>query len=251
MSPEIDWIVVGDFNLIRRPEDRNKEGADVNEMFLFNEAINRLDLIELPLHGSRFTWTNKQFEPLLERLDWFFTSNSWTLKYLNTLVRTLVMETSDNWPCVIEIDTKIPRARVFRFETHWLSHDEFVSMAVEGWSTNQILNDPAKRLTTKFKNLRRVLKSWNASLPRLALVIERIKMVLHFLEAIEGLRDLTLPEWNFRIIIAEKLISLLRQQRTYWKQRRKIRWVREGDAGTRFFHAHATIRHRKNKISSI
>jgi len=158
---------------------------------------------------------------------------------------------SDHWPCVIEIDTKIPRARVFRFENHRLSHDEFVSTAVEGWSTNQIVNDPAKRLTAKFKNLRRVLKSWNASLPRLALVIERIKMILHFLEAIEGLRDLTLPEWNFRIIIAEKLISLLRQQRTYWKQRRKIRWVREGDAGTRFFHAHATIRHRKNKISSI
>lgn len=69
MPQEIDWIIVGDFNLLRRPEDRNREGADPNEMFAFNEAINRLSLVELPLHGRHFTWTNKQFPPLLERLD--------------------------------------------------------------------------------------------------------------------------------------------------------------------------------------
>lgn len=43
----------------------------------------------------------------------------------------------------------------------------------------------------------------------------------------------------------------MKQQRTYWKQRGEIRWVKEGDAGTRFFHAHATIRHVKNTISSL
>ena len=61
-----------DFNLFRRPEDRNRDGADVNEMFLFNEAISKLSLIELPLHGRQYTWINKQSPPLLERLDWFF-----------------------------------------------------------------------------------------------------------------------------------------------------------------------------------
>ena len=69
MPENVDWLIVGDFNLIRKPKDRNKDGADVNKMFLFNEAINKLGLTELPLHGSQFTWTNKQFEPLLERLD--------------------------------------------------------------------------------------------------------------------------------------------------------------------------------------
>lgn len=68
MPPEIDWIIVGDFNLIRKPEDRNRDGADPNEMFLFNEAINKLDLIELPLHGRQFTWTNKQFPHSLRDL---------------------------------------------------------------------------------------------------------------------------------------------------------------------------------------
>jgi len=69
MPQDVDWLVVGDFNLLRKPMDRNREGADLNNFFLFNEAINKLDLIELTLHGRQFTWTNKQFPPLLERLD--------------------------------------------------------------------------------------------------------------------------------------------------------------------------------------
>lgn len=68
MPSKIEWLIVGDFNLIRRPEDRNRDGADLNEIFLFNKVINKLDLVELPLHGRHYTWTNKQ-PPLLERLD--------------------------------------------------------------------------------------------------------------------------------------------------------------------------------------
>jgi hypothetical protein len=59
MPEQIDWLVVGDFNLLRKPEDINREGAYLNEIFLFNEAISKLDLIEFPLHDRQFTWTNK------------------------------------------------------------------------------------------------------------------------------------------------------------------------------------------------
>lgn len=31
----------------------------------------------------------------------------------------------------------------------------------------------------------------------------------------------------------------------------KVRWVKERDAGTQFFHAHATIRHKKNNITAL
>ena len=51
MPDDVDWIVMGDFNFIRSPEDRNRPGGDVNQMLLFNEAISNLGLIELPLKG--------------------------------------------------------------------------------------------------------------------------------------------------------------------------------------------------------
>jgi hypothetical protein len=58
--------------------------------------------------------------------------------------------------------------------------------------------DAAKAITAKFKNLRRVLKAWKAKLPSLALIIDNIKLILHFLETIEVLRDVSLLEWSFR-----------------------------------------------------
>lgn len=51
--------------------------------------------------------------------------------------------------------------------------------------------------------------------------------------------------------MSEKLLSLLKQQQIYWKQRGTIKWVKSGDAGTKFFHANATIKHRRNLIASL
>lgn len=55
MPDQIDWILVGDFNLYRSPDDRNRPGVDYSEMLLFNEAISALGLVELPLHSQHFT----------------------------------------------------------------------------------------------------------------------------------------------------------------------------------------------------
>jgi hypothetical protein len=51
----MNWLIVGDFNLCKNPSDRNKSGADHNEMYLFNEAISKLWIVEIPLKGQRYT----------------------------------------------------------------------------------------------------------------------------------------------------------------------------------------------------
>ena len=69
MPDSYPWLLLGDFTLMRKPEDRNRPGGDVHEMFLFNEALSALGVVELPLQGRKFTWTNKQQPPLLVILD--------------------------------------------------------------------------------------------------------------------------------------------------------------------------------------
>jgi hypothetical protein len=46
------WLVLGDFNI-------NKPGGDPNLMLGFNEAISKLRLVEVPLSGEAYTWSNK------------------------------------------------------------------------------------------------------------------------------------------------------------------------------------------------
>jgi hypothetical protein len=52
---DVDWLVVGDFNLIRNPSNRNRPGGNLQDMFMFNEAISAQGWVELPLRRRKFT----------------------------------------------------------------------------------------------------------------------------------------------------------------------------------------------------
>jgi hypothetical protein len=49
----------------------------------------------------------------------------------------------------------------------------------------------------------------------------------------------------------EKLSKVLKQEEEYWKQRSKTHWLRDGDSNTKFFHAMASSRRRRNHITKL
>ena len=128
MPDDFPWLLVGDFNLMRSPENRIRPGDDNSEMLLFNEAIS--GVVELPLQGRKFTWTNKQDPLLLKRLDWFFTSNDWNSTFPETSISTLTMKASDHVPCLMIAGTNIPKGGIFRFENYLMEHDHFMDVVL-------------------------------------------------------------------------------------------------------------------------
>jgi hypothetical protein len=161
------------------------------------------------------------------------------------------MEPSDHVPCVVSINTSIPKTSIFRFENYWMEHEHFLAVVAHGWAIPTFQIDSAKILSAKFKNLRRVLKAWQSRISNLKANIVNVKSVLILLGILEEYRDLTVHEWNFRTVLQDKYSSLLNQQQIYWKQKGTLKWVKFGDEGSKFFHALPTIRHRKNLITSL
>lgn len=175
----------------------------------------------------------------------------WTTAFPHTYTSGLSRHNSDHTPCTITASTNVPKSQTFRFENYWLLHDSFPQALQHGWNIPINQTDSAKSITAKFKNLRSVFKLWRTQLPNLATTIENTKNIIQFMDMMEEARDLSLQEWNFRNIMVDHLQKLLHQQKTYRKQRGKINWVKLGDECTRFFHANASIRHRKNLITSL
>lgn len=134
--------------------NRNRAGGNLSDTFIFNEAIGHLGLVELPLKGRAYTWSNMQQDPLLEQLDWFFTSPNWTVDFPNTEVLPLARITSDHLPCQIVISTSIPCSNIFRFENYWAEQDTFLDTVYESWSTANQFSDAAHTVSMKFKTLR-------------------------------------------------------------------------------------------------
>jgi exonuclease III len=164
IKPSDNWLLLGDFNFIRSQDNRNKPGGDVNDMLLFNEIIGHLGLLELPLKGCAFTWSNMQAIPLLEQLDWFFTSANWIAEYPNSLVLPLAKTGSDHVPCIVTIGTAIPKAKIFRFENYWVDMPGFAACVRSSWDKKSLKHHSSAILVDKLKSLRYEPKHWQTSL---------------------------------------------------------------------------------------
>jgi hypothetical protein len=241
-----NWILMGDYNFYRSHNDRNRDGGNIDDMLLFSDIIRAQNLIDLPLNGATYTWSNMQSEPLLERLDWFLTSNNWTSSFPTTTVQALARPVSDHIPCLISIQSSIPRSKVFRFEIYWVQHPGFKETVHAAWQTNVRKSNAAAIINAKLKNVKRDLKKWSKSISKISLLIENCKKVLQQVDEIEQMRCLTVPERNFRKILKAHIIRLLSYKHQYWKKRCTGRWIKFGDENSKFFHRIATERHRKN-----
>jgi hypothetical protein len=234
ISPNEHWLFVGDFNFYRSMENRNREGAKFSDMAIFNEMISHLGLVELPIKGRAFTWSNMQSCPILEQLDWFFTTPNWTLSHPNMQVHPLARPISDHIPCVIKIDTKVPKASVFHFENYWIRRPGFFDVVKNIWNIN-CHGSSAHVLSHKFKLLRKALKQWKGHIPDMDLVISNCNAVILLMDELEEKRPLHITEWNFRNIIKNKLNHVLLCKQDLWKNRCTIRWAKLGDGNTSFF----------------
>jgi hypothetical protein len=67
----------------------------------------------------------------------------------------------------------------------------------------------------------------------------------------EEFRHLSDREAALRRLARDRLTLFIREKAAYWKQRGKIRNIREGDASTKYFHAHASTKLRHNQIRAV
>jgi hypothetical protein len=245
------WILMGDFNLIRSPENRNRGGGDNNIMLLFNSIIQHLDLEEIPLKGRAFSWSNMQLDPLLEKLDWIFTSSEWTSTYPDTMAIPLAKLSSDHIPIQVKIGNAITRANIFRFEEFWLDIDGFGELVASNWLNKGLYRNLAQDIVARFKNLRQAIKKWSRNLSQLNKIITNCCYVTAVFDGLEDQRPLSIIENNFRAALKKHTLNLLEAQRKYWRKRANIRWAKLGDENTKFFHAVATRNYRHNYITSL
>jgi hypothetical protein len=209
------WMLVGDFNLMRSLDNRNRPGGNVQDMLLFNDIIHHLDVAEVPVKGRAFTWSNMQDNCLLEKLDWVFTSSEWTLAFPNTMAYTLAHAVSDHVPYVIQMESAIPRTNTFRFENHWISHPEFMPIVEQLWNQSINRGSIALIISSKLRALRRGLKAWSREFSNLSKLIKNTIFVLALLDGLEEQRPLSVIERNFRKQLKVHLINLLEAKKVY------------------------------------
>ena len=158
-----------------------------------------------------------QQEPLLEHIDWCFTSSNWITQYPNTLL-PMSKPTSDHIPCMLQIDTLIPKTDVFKFENFWVEQPDFLDLVKNNWNSDVRATNSVTKVTAKLKLLRKVLKKWSKGTSKINKLIQQCNEVLNVLDKLEEQRALFIQERNFRNILKKHILNLLKSKQEYWKK---------------------------------
>ena len=143
------WLLIGDFDLTRSPNDKNSMTFNANLASRFNQAVDALQLVKLPLLDGMFTWTNKRAEPTLSRLDRAFFNLSFGEIFPATSLTSGCRPTSDHNPIIASIQTNIPKPNAFGLELSWLLDHSFLPSVIPAWQAVTRWGDAARVLVAQ------------------------------------------------------------------------------------------------------
>lgn len=98
----------------------------------FIEFGNNMELIDMPMCGRKFTWSNYQERAIQSRLDRFLLSQQW-LDRFKLVQQGIHRPISDHCPVVLFDDGRDWGPRLFRFMDAWLSNQRCMEIAKETW----------------------------------------------------------------------------------------------------------------------
>ena len=238
---ELPFIFIGDFNEVLKLEERKGGVGCCRSIEEFNQWVNSLQLVDLPLGGRKYTWSRGKS---MSRLDRCLVDNEWCTKFPEMKLMALNIMTSDHCPIVMETSKEDWGPKPFRSLDAWLSHPDFVKKVKDEWCLlGELLT------ADKLKALRVPLRVWNKkSFGHIDDHINKYEVEIMMLEVRSEecslgeveLARLEALQGQFRIWYARK--------ESYWRQLAREKFVKLNDRNTKYFHAVALGRRRKKRI---
>lgn len=108
-------MIYGDFNITFNL-DKNKGDINSKDIITAQNLLGELNVLDTPLYGCCFTWTNWQTDRIWICLDQFFYSYNWSLINPRSYQYALSRFGSDHSPICLEFGVPYPRSQIFRLE---------------------------------------------------------------------------------------------------------------------------------------
>ncbi|XP_058075531.1 uncharacterized protein LOC131223951 [Magnolia sinica] len=243
---------VGDFNVIRFAEEYSRIRRTTHAMQSFSDWIQDQELVDLPLAGAKFTWTNGRKSQIQSRLDRFLLSTDWIEEFPSVNQIALPRTTSDHCPILLSVVDVNWGPKPFKFNSAWLGINGFKQKIVEWWPSPQVDGFASHRLCCRLRFIKEKLKEWKEEeYWKREIETEALFAEFHQIDSsVEG-KDLPMDVLSRRIHIIQSLSSRSLEDELSWRLKSRTRWISEGDKNTKYFHCMANMRAWTKAILSI
>ncbi|KAK3199602.1 hypothetical protein Dsin_023017, partial [Dipteronia sinensis] len=212
--------------------------------------LNR-EVMDLPLHGLNFTWSNNREREAWARLDRFLVSPEFMLWLPNLIQKGLERILSDHFPILLGETKKDWGPSPFRFYNSWIENKVLMNEAMKGWKNCKVTGSKGVVLRSKVKASKSSIKTWLLMHKRTVEDSKAIEAQLGLIDksvAQDGWTELNrIQRWR----LMEELWKSLRREEQLWCQKTRVSWLKEGDRNTKFFHLMANGRRKVNTIGEI
>lgn len=245
------WCIGGDFNEIKDVSERvGCIGVD-RGMRDFIEFCNNMEILDLPMLGRKFTWSNYQNQAIHSRLDRFLLSQTFLDKF-KVLQWGLPRPISDHCPIMLLDDKRDWGPKPFRFMDMWLSHPDCLKIAKATWDEVQVCGWAGFTIVQKLRAIKDRLRVWNKEeFGNINCALEDTEAKLHHFDTLAEERQLNEEEKALRCSTKAEFWRLSKLSETLWKQKSRVKWLKLGDRNTRFFQVTANNRFKRNLVGSV
>ncbi|XP_022024883.1 uncharacterized protein LOC110925224 [Helianthus annuus] len=153
------WLIIGDFNEVRVPEDRWNSNFDGNNALHFNNFIGTAGLLEYPMTGRKYTFMSGDGKKL-SKIDRALVSDDFMYKWPNASLRALERTISDHSTLILATGRTDYGPILFRFFNSWLETPGLVEAVKKGLDHQVEENFKDLVLGSKLKNIKEEIKKW-------------------------------------------------------------------------------------------
>ncbi|KAK9689068.1 hypothetical protein RND81_09G033200 [Saponaria officinalis] len=212
------------------------------------DAANDCGLRDLQFEEYEFTYDNGQEGKAnrQSRLDRAMATEAWLEVYPYARLHHLDREWSDHAPIKLYLDARIEmdrgKEKFFRFEQIWVGEDGCEEAIKRAWGDEDgELFATLTRCTSELNkwkgiNIGKILRELRPKRKRLKRLNECTRTATAIME---------------RRKIVKEIAILLKQEETFWRQRSRALWLKDGDKNTKYFHRKAGQRKQNNHIAKL